>query len=657
MRPQRHDKELVNMFIKITRAGIALAVLMLAAGMAVAMPVIDEVSPPRQRVYERVKLTGSGFGAYQPGVSRVVFSAPGGGAATVAGLPYVWRDDYIEIRVPVGGPSGPVAKGPVNVTVINAQGISNPGGLQIIFVPGGTGLDFFEKTRLVNNAEVSGVFGDEDFNKARTKDADVGDINNDGYPDIIDNNSNNQGNNTHEVVRLNRLGLFFGAINFEPVDMADTDGPFLTTVPQVGGNYVGDAVAYDGDWVDLNNDGFLDWVQAASRVNAQVRVAINNFLDVPGRFLESTNTWLVNPNYPSSSPDDIGHADINFDGFVDVVAAFRFSSSAQVYLNDNGATFSPTITTTAQSGSMHDAFFTDYNGDGSYDVVLVNESGNSALFRNNGNLPVPGFTADGTISEAGFAGAAADLTGNGLDDLIISGSNSSASVFINDPQNPGNFTERVLPDAEQFTYDMEPADIDLDGDVDLIGVAVVTNNNDNIRVWLNDGNGVFTNATSPGSQVVFPDNGSYQRMSADVIDMDNDGDLDFYVTGADGSGVFGFGAVANQFWENRAFGMSLNPVGTNCPGPITLEGRGATPGATVILVRGTTLQPRELGPQSPCPGLRLGLQGFNVFSVRTADASGDFSFTANAPAQLCGQFIQAFELASCSSTSVDSLPQ
>lgn len=632
------------------RAAAAIAGVLMLQGTALAMPVVDEITPQRQRVHERVALHGSGFGAYAPGVSQVTFS--GGGDTTVAGLPYVWRDDYIELRVPVGDLNGPVAKGNVDVRVINADGASNAAAMEIIFVPG-AGLDFFEKTRLVNDEDVSGFLGDPDFNKARTKDADVADINNDGYPDIIDNNSNNLGNNTHEVAYLNRNGLYFVPVNWEPRTSGDTDGPFLTFVPP-GGTYPEDAVAYDGDWVDLNNDGLKDWVQAASRANAQVRVAINNLQGNPGRFLEATNTWQMNPNYPSTSPDDISHVDVNFDGFIDVLAAFRFSTFGQVYLNNGGNTFAPTINVSGASGSMHDGFFVDYDGDGFWDVILVNENGNSARLRNNGNLPIPGFVSDGTVNKSGFSGSSGDFNADGLDDLVIAGS-LSASVFINLPGNPGTFIERSLPDVEMFTYDVELADIDTDGDVDIIGAAIVTNANDNIRVWLNDGGGNFTNATFPGSRTVFPDNAAYQRLSADVIDMDNDGDLDFYVTGADGTGLFGFGAVTNQFWENRTLGMSLDPTG-NCPGEVTFDGRGATAGGQVILLRGTSLQARELGDGSPCPGLRLGIQGFNVLAVLAADGQGNFGFSANVGGGFCGQFVQAIEVATCTSTSVDSVP-
>jgi hypothetical protein len=630
---------------------VAIALAAVGHGAAYAMPTVDAVTPAAQRVHERVVLRGSGFGAYQPGVSRVDFSAAGGGSTTRAGVPYVWRDDYIAVRVPAGDANGAVPKGNVEVTITNADGTSNAIAMEVLFRPG-AGIDLFEKTRLVNDEDTSGFLGAASFNQARTKDAEIGDVNGDGYPDIIDNNSNNVNNRTHEVIRTNRLGLYFTPTNWAPRTSGDTEGPFRVIVPP-DGVYVGDAIVYDADFVDLNNDDLPDWVQAASVGRGAIRVSINNFNGNPGLFLESTNQWVQSDNFPSSSPDDIGHTDVNFDGFVDVLAAFRFSSSGQVFLNQNGTTFGTVITATAQSGSMHDAFFTDFDGDGYNDVVLVNENGNSARFRNNQSLPVPSFVFVGTLPENGFAGATADFNADGLDDLVIGGS-FSATVFLNDPNSPGTFTLQPLPGVEQFTYDIELADMDLDGDVDIIATAVVTNPNDNLRMWLNDGNGNFTNVTTPGSETIFPDNGPYQRMSADVIDMDNDGDLDIYVTGADGTGVFGFGAVTNQFWENRAIGLALEPRG-NCPGQVTLVGSGATPGAQVAVLRGSALFAREV-MVGPCPTLRLGLQGISLLTVQTADAEGNFSFTTPVPGQFCGAFVQALEFASCATSSVDSLP-
>lgn len=616
-----------------------------------AMPQLDSVEPAAQRVYERVVLRGQGFGNYDPGVSEVLFVAAGGGGNVVAaGVPHVWRDDFISVRVPVGDGDGPVAKGAVDVQVITGDGSSGTAPLEIIFVSGAS-LDFIEKSDIVNDLDISGYLGAETSNMARTKDAEFGDINGDGFIDVIDNNSNNQSNGTHEVARLNREGMFFSPVSWEPLNQSDT-GNFLVFVPP-NGNYVADAVVYDADLIDLNNDGLPDWVQAASGSNIDVRVAINNFQGRPGRFLEATNAWLPNPNFPSGSPDDVGHVDVNFDGFLDVGVAFRFSNRGQVYVNQNGQTFGTTIDVISSAGSMHDIFFLDANADGFPDIVMVNESGNAPLLLHNGNVNNPAWAQSTTLSITGFAGLAADLNGDGLDDVAIVGSNQ-ASVFINNPASPGSFVERSLSGTVQFMYDVEAGDIDLDGDIDLASAAVVTSANNSARIYENDGNGFFTNLTNPGADVILPGIASYQRLSVDLFDVDNDHDLDLYLTGADGIGVFGFGAVANQFWESRILGFSIDPQGS-CPGAATLTGKGATPNGVVGVLQGTAPGLRVFAA-GPCAGTTFAVQNLSVLGITIADADGEFQVPINLAGGDCNTTIQAIDATSCAVTSVDSLP-
>lgn len=520
-------------------------------GSALEAQVITDISPNRQRVHELITLRGSGFGTFVPGVSSVTFS--GSGVTIEAGLPYVWRDDFIQIRVPVGdrvaAVATPIPKGPLAVAVQIGAATSNTAAFQVLTVTPQTPV-WEEMTLIVSDVDVSPFLGSPNFNLARTKDAEVGDVNGDGLPDLIDNNSSNISNGTHAVVRTNLGGNLFTTRRLEPLDDADL-GDFATTVPAAG-DYVGNSVAYDADLVDLDNDGLPDIVHAAANDKSRVRVLMNNHLGVPGRFLESTSTWVQGPSL-AGSPDDVSHTDVNHDGFVDVAVSVRFTPTAQVYLNQNGASFAPGIQVTNTAGSMHDAFFIDANDDGFPDLVLVDENvGSSRLFLNDGN-PTPAFTPTEvlSLSTGALAGLAADFNADGLDDAAISG--TGGAVFLNDPASPGTFSSQPLPAAGTGGhYDIEAGDIDLDGDIDLIGAAIPFGSlEDNLRVWLNDGTGSFTNAADPISGL-FPGLEDYERMSADLIDYDLDGDLDLYLTGADGQSVGpGFGDVPNQFWASR----------------------------------------------------------------------------------------------------------
>ena len=530
-------------------AGLGLIILL--TGAPLDAQTVTSISPAHQRVHEIVTLRGSGFGTYQPGISRVVFS--GSGVTVEAGTPYVWRDDFIQVRVPVGDLDGatviPIPKIPLTVEVQLGAATSNPIPFQVITIAPRP-LACEQLTQIVADTDVSSFLGDPNLNLARTKDADIGDVNGDGFPDLVDNNSNNEFNGTHAVVRTNEAGKRFSTRRLEPVDDADT-GDFATTVPS-GGDFVGDAITYDADLVDLNNDSLPEVVHAAAGT-PRVRILLNNHQGVAGEFLEDSATWLPSQAW-SGSPDDVGHVDVNHDGFVDVAIAARFSPSAEIFLNQAGQTFAAGITVASAQGSMHDVLFIDADDDGFHDVFLVDEFfGDSQLFLHDGN-PTPAFTPSVVLSLASGAltGLTADLNGDGLPDLVTAGP-GAGNVFLNDPAAPGTFSASPLPaPGTGAHYDLEAGDFDLDGDVDLVGASIVSfDAEQTVRVWLNDGSGSFTNAADPISDLL-PGLAPYERLSADLIDFDLDGDLDLYLTGADGQSVAsGFGRVPNQFWANR----------------------------------------------------------------------------------------------------------
>ncbi len=509
---------------------------------------IDSISPPQQRVHDIITLRGTGFGSFTVGVSEVTFVAD---QLTIhSATPYVWRDDFIQVRVPVGeridGINHPIPKTPLEVRVIGVNGTSEARSFKVITAPGAL-LSFVQRTEIVNNVDVSTFLGDPNLNQARTKDAEFGDVNGDGYPDLIDDTSNNLSNSTHAVLRINNAGKDFSAIAMEPLT-PDDEGKFATTVP-ADGCYVENAVSYDADFVDLTNDGLPEWVQAASGDGgSRVRILVNNDRGVPGRFREETATWIPNPSFPGS-PDDICHTDINHDGFVDISVGLRFSLQVQVFVNDGGKTFGPAIILSAPSGSMHDTFFIDANHDGHDDVIGVSESGASRLFLNTGD-PDVSFTVAQAIDFAGLTGITADFNADGLADFVLARFNAAA-LFLNDPDNPGTFTQSALPGVQAHAYDLEVGDINLDGTVDIVAAVITTVGNETIEVWMGNGDGTFDHITANGAQTLLPDIGNYQRLSADLLDFDMDGDLDLYITGADGQNVgFGFGAVPNQFYEN-----------------------------------------------------------------------------------------------------------
>lgn len=516
-----------------------------AHGTAPGEPQIQSIQPATIRVGERVALSGVGFGRYHPRRTAVRFATTDGEVG--AGAPYVWRDDWIEVWVPTGRTDLESVHVVHDGQVVASARVSLAAGA-------GSAATFVERTAIVNHTDVSGFLGAAGQNAARTKDAEVGDVDGDGWPDLLDNNSSNLSNGTHSILRLNRAGASFTGHDWEPNDPTDA-GTFAVQVDP-GGDFVGSAVIYDGDLVDLNNDRLPDWVMVAQSP-ARLRLALNGHLGVPGAFHEATQTWFGS-QFIIGNPDDVRSADVDGDGFLDIVVGIRFNTASLLYLNDRGTGFEAPIAVPQTSGgfsSMHDSFFLDANADGYWDVCLVNESGDSQIHLHDRDLHDPSWIPDQTIPYAAATGIRGDFDGDQVDDFVLGGLDR-ISLFLNDRDRPGRFTEVPLggvPGGGKTVYDLEVGDLNLDGHLDLVAAIVATDAGENGRIYLGSGDGTLVNATPGGLTDLLPGAEPYERLSADLIDFDLDGDLDLYLTGADGDGAPGapFGAVPNQLWENE----------------------------------------------------------------------------------------------------------
>lgn len=102
-----------------------------------------------------------------------------------------------------------------------------------------------------------------------------------------------------------------------------------------------------------------------------------------------------------------------------------------------------------------------------------------------------------------------------------------------------------------------------------------------------------------------------------------------------------------------AGGPSLEAEGS-CPGSMTFNVSGATPGGNVAFIYAFGTGSVEIPPDQPCAGTVLGLNGTATLGgVATANANGEASFTANVPAPACGRvFVQALDVSSCGTTNV-----
>lgn len=191
-----------------------------------------------------------------------------------------------------------------------------------------------------------------------------------------------------------------------------------------------------------------------------------------------------------------------------------------------------------QSFNSRGIAWCDYDDDGDLDLFLCVPSGNNKLFRNDTNgfveISVGDIVNDGGSS---FSASWGDLDGDGLQDLVVTNSDNSTplpAIFYYRNLGNGNFqkiTTGVLANTRGKFISSAIFDVDNDGHLDVVFCGANPSNNSIRRnkLLINDGNGNFTNVTS-GSLV----NDQTYTASIGIADLDRDGDLDIVLASNSG---------------------------------------------------------------------------------------------------------------------------
>ena len=266
-------------------------------------------------------------------------------------------------------------------------------------------------------------------------------------------------------------------------------------------------------------------------LTTSVQNASNAALSNPQTYIFTTKSSLTSfePSFTTSdiysSADNIRSvfsADLDGDGDMDIISGSENDDKIAWHENDGNANPSFASTTIATSADgVYSIYVTDIDSDGDMDIVSASIKDNTiAWYENDGNA-TPDFTArDITTSASGATNvSAADMDNDGDMDIIsVSHNDNKISWYENDGAPNPNFIKHDINEAVNgFLYSIFAADMDGDGDMDMVTASA---NNDRIDWYENDGapdpNFTITNvATSAdGARCIF------------VADMDNDGDMD-----------------------------------------------------------------------------------------------------------------------------------
>ena len=210
----------------------------------------------------------------------------------------------------------------------------------------------------------------------------------------------------------------------------------------------------------------------------------------------------------SQTVGEVALADFDFDGDLDAFATIRGNfdqlTKIMVWRNNGDGTFAAPIEFPTGQGPAG-IVIADFTGDGKPDVVTANYGASSiSILRHNGLtgqqagfLPPVSFNATNHAEKI----AAGDVDGDGILDVVVGevvdiGPLATLAVMINTGN--GNFAAPVIYDAApggRFgSTAVALADLDNDGDVDLIGgglYSIGSIDNGAVTIRRNNGNGTF----------------------------------------------------------------------------------------------------------------------------------------------------------------------
>lgn len=404
----------------------------------------------------------------------------------------------------------------------------NQTSINVFFNDGG---GMFAKVNILSNLQLNGVIAS-------------GDIDNDGDVDLVYGASGLSPNESRILLNDGNGNFTLGTVLVSYAFYADIDNDIQ--IVDFNADGIKDVVAFEGSisdgifmWdgannyqrkfidndnngsydnesfliFDIDNNGFLDIVR-----QNQVRNRITIIYQFSGF---NFTRKVIEGYFEGMSGSQMAFGDINNDGKSDLIIANNstaFNDDISWWENINGQLYRHQIY--SYLDGVRIPKFVDIDNDGDQDIVVTvsGDIGNSEnellLYENIGDNNFINWRLSDSLDYAADV-EPADIDGDGDIDLFVSARDASDLIWLrNDGQKGDWYSSTIDADINQV-LGIHAVDIDGDNDVDIVGCA---NNDDKLFWYQNNGAGTFT-------KFVVDANIDAPR-EVEAADLDGDGDID-----------------------------------------------------------------------------------------------------------------------------------
>ena len=293
--------------------------------------------------------------------------------------------------------------------------------------------------------------------------------------------------------------------------------------------------------VDLffsNNNLFFYYNQGDNTTYSETLVSLSSILSISGQYLAAGSKYVNLGDMDADGDLDL----VFFGAAIGTPPDYRFSVLRNDSTSDFDSANPITIvrTNNAPGSARRELVVDDFDFDDKPDVLITYESNGAVqLYRNIDiyapNVPgSPDFLREEVSQSSGDVNdiSVADINGDGFLDVVASEIFDYDLDWFENSGNNSGFTIKPIAFSPGAKAN-EAVDLDGDGDIDVVACQGLDSNNDSWFLWWeNDGSGEFTRNN------IFAINNGGAAKDVKVADLDNDGDLDIVGVGYPNTRVF-----------------------------------------------------------------------------------------------------------------------